>query len=373
MKIQTSILILCGILLFSCKEPFNPEIPAQETNYLVVEGFINAGNEPTNIRLSRTTQWNEDPKLKPESAASVSIEGDDNTSFLLAEQSNGLYSLQVPVDKNVKYRLHIKTKGNEEYLSDYVDVKITPAIDSVNWKVANEGLQIFANAHDAQNATRYYRWDYDETWEIRSYFDALYEFKNGSIVERDVSENIFYCWKYSSSTAIILGSSARLESDVIFESPVLMIPKNSEKLAVRYSILLKQYALPKDAYEFFEMMKKNTESVGSIFDPQPSALKSNIHNVTGQRNVIGFMYASTKVEKRMFVTKSELPSNWSFYLPCETKEVANHPDSIRFYIPLYWPYNAKREGPFIVAWFAASPICVDCRLRNGSNVKPSYW
>ena len=29
--------------------------------------------------------------------------------------------------------------------------------------------------------------------------------------------------------------------------------------------------------------------------------------------------------------------------------------------------------PAIVAWFVSEANCVDCRLRNASNVKPSYW
>ncbi|MEO5998783.1 MAG: DUF4249 family protein, partial [Chitinophagaceae bacterium] len=55
--------------------------------------------------------------------------------FPLADKGKGVYSADAlnfnPVQK---YRLRIKTAAGTEYLSDYVELKKTPAIDSVNWK-----------------------------------------------------------------------------------------------------------------------------------------------------------------------------------------------------------------------------------------------
>ena len=373
MNLNKVLVVLLLVFLAACKEPFNPDIPAKQASYLVVEGFIEAGSKPTVIRLSRTTGWNDSVYFKAENAAAVSVEGEDNSSFVLPASGGGLYSAQLNINKAVKYRLHIKTTNGEEFFSDFVKVKITPAIDSINWKLDDQGLQIYANTHDPLDSTRYYRWNYDETWEIHSTFYAIYEFKDGAVVPRDQSVNIFYCWKYASSATILVGSSAKLKSDIIYEYPLLQIPKHSEKTAVRYSVLVRQYALSKEAFEFFQLMRKNTESMGTIFDPQPSLLASNIYNVNGQKNVIGYMYAATEEEKRIFINRNELPADWRFDLYCETMEVLNHPDSIKAYFPGLWPYDAKRMGPFITHWYSASPRCVDCRERGGFNVKPSYW
>ena len=52
---------------------------------------------------------------------------------------------------------------------------------------------------------------------------------------------------------------------------------------------LKQYAWTKEGYEFLDRMRKNTETTGSVFDPQPSELNSNIHNVADATEpVIGY-------------------------------------------------------------------------------------
>ena len=54
-------------------------------------------------------------------------------------------------------------------------------------------------------------------------------------------------------------------------------------------------------------------------------------------------------------------------------DVPNRPDSLAKYIPPQWPYDAIFEGPAIKAYKVAEPFCVDCRLRGGSNIKPSFW
>jgi hypothetical protein len=55
-------------------------------------------------------------------------------------------------------------------LSEFAEVRITPQLDSVSWKQENNGVRIYASTHDPNNNTRYYKWDYEETWEIHPLF-----------------------------------------------------------------------------------------------------------------------------------------------------------------------------------------------------------
>ena len=69
------------ILLFAkCKQEYNPEVEAKTTGLLVVEGFLNSGQGPTTIRLSRSSDL-EDTTLKPEFSAQVNVEGEDGVAF----------------------------------------------------------------------------------------------------------------------------------------------------------------------------------------------------------------------------------------------------------------------------------------------------
>src|SRR5690606_11887431 len=132
------------------------------------------------------------------------------------------------------------------------------------------------------------------------------------------------------SANILIASSAKLQSDRIAEAPLLQIPTGSEKLGWRYSILVRQYALDKNAYEFYDLMKKNTESIGTIFDPQPSEIRGNFTCITNpEEPVIGHVTASTVTEKRIFINSTEV-SDWVFVENCPVQEVTT--DSVVYYL-----------------------------------------
>ena len=369
---------------FGCKESFEPNLPPVPQGYLVVEGFINAEG-PTQIRLSRSTSIDQKKTFKAELNATIKIEGDDNSSFALSNMPNGLYtSVTLPINSSRKYRLRIRTKDAKEYLSDFVEVKITPPIDSINWKEEEKGVRIYANTHDPLNKTIYYKYDYDETWEIHSAYWAVTKVDGATPDGYPIIRNtnfsdppIFYCWKYDTSTSILLASSAKLEKDVIHLNPLLLIPTEDERIGVRYSIKVRQYALDKEGYQFLEQMKKNTESLGTIFDPQPSAIKGNVHSVSDPNEmVIGYINATTAQEQRIFISEAQLVNRgFNIYNFCSDFEIINNRDSLKPYIPGYWPYvlDVSRLRPPLYVYFFSTPECVDCRLRGGINVKPIFW
>jgi Domain of unknown function (DUF4249) len=359
----------------SCKQEYPLPEDTQNLNLLVVEGLLNSGTGPTLVRLSRSFNPGGNPTPKPELRAQVTVEGENNTVSVLTGNTKGEYiSNQLNLNTNQRYRLRIKTIDGKEYLSDFVPVQSPPAIDSVHWQRTDESILFMVDTHDPQNSTRYYRWEYDETWEINSYFNSLYEYRNDSVVDRLNPSAIYYCWKYGFSNSIILGSSAKLSQDVISQQHLLNIPLGDEKITVRYSLLVRQFALTKEAYQFWEIMKKNTEQVGTLFDPQPSQLLSNIHCVNDpEEPVIGFVSAGSYVEKRLFITRAQVHP-WPYYLLCEEKRVPL--DSLKYYfagntyIPLYELYSMITGR--LIGYVSGSRFCTDCTSR-GSNVKPSYW
>ena len=153
-----------------------------------------------------------------------------------------------------------------------------------------------------------------------------------------------------------------------------LIPLASERIGVRYSILVTQYALTKEAYQFWEIMKKNTEQVGTLFDPQPSQLLSNIHSVSDTTEpVIGFISAGAVSQKRLFISRNEVEP-WRYRTNCETRIIPL--DSLRFFFPneawiplqeWYSPVTGRLFG-----YDSGTHICVDCTVR-GTNVRPPFW
>lgn len=376
---------LLVILIAGCKEKYELPFSSPATGYLVVEGVINNGPDSTFIELSRTNKLSATQK-QYERGARVQVEGDDNSTFNFTEISTGRYTAPLNLQNSRKYRLRIKTVAGKEYLSDFVEVKITPPIDSISWQKEDEGVQLYMNTHDPQSNTKYYQWNYVETWEFHSPFKSVLKFVTrpgpfGQLVagieyiypDHRSDTSIFKCWRSAASTQIIIGSSAKLSEDLIYK-PFLYIPKEDRRISVLYSINVKQYAITKAGYEFLEKMKKNTEENGSIFDPQPSQLKGNIYCVTDANEpVIGFVNISSVEEKRLFIDKSQVPF-WSYRTSCAEEKVRNNTDSITD----AWRGGAmpteelEMDGFRIVYFGTSTPACVNCTL-SGTNVKPVFW
>jgi len=373
-KISVCIILLLGFI--SCRESYEPDVISSNLRYLVVEGTMVSGGA-TNIIISRSFKLDDTARLEYEPNAIVTVEGEDNSVQPLSFLGNGTYhSPALTLNYGTAYRLRIKTSNGKEYLSDPVIAKETPPIDSVGWHQTAEGLRIYVNTHDPSEGTRYYRWDYDETWEIRSYYYSFFIYSNGIVRERTPAEDVSTCWKHARNTKIIVGSSARLQSDVIFEAPIQYIPDDDEKVSQRYSILVRQYAIDKSAFEFYELMKRNTENVGTVFDPQPSEIWGNIRCISDpSETVIGYVSASSVTEKRIFVNNTEL-ADWNYPQNCPSTDVANHPDSIQAafesglspYDAIYSPVSTA-----IIGYASSSKRCVECTSRGGSTLRPLFW
>jgi hypothetical protein len=271
MKREAYILVLI-ISVMGCKKPYAPAIVAANNNYLVVEGVVNPGPDSTIIKLSRSVNISGKITANPLPGATVVVESDQNAVYPLTETSTGNYiSTGLNLDKTRNYRLRVKTSDNQEYLSDFVTVKITPPIDSIgfNLNVVNNSVQVYANAHDATNSTRFYRWDYDEAWQFQAKYISSYISDGSQILHRPQSEQITICYSNDISSDVVLGSSSNLQQDNIYQSPVVQIPSTSEKIEMKYSVLVRQYALTSQPYTFWTELRKNTEQLGSIFDAQP--------------------------------------------------------------------------------------------------------
>ena len=374
------ILLVAALFVAGCKKPYNPGVINSPNSYLVVEGTINT-NDVTTIKLSKTVNLSNAVTTNPVTNATLTVEGDNASSYALSEQSGGVYTLSgVSFDNTRKYRLRIKT-GNKEYVSDYEQAKVTPPIDSIGFTVTNKGISLYANAHDPNNNTRYYRFDYIETWQFHSRYQSSYISNGDSIVSRTEDQMVYYCFGNNSSSTILLGSTAKLSQDVLYQTPITQVESTSEKLETKYSILVHQYALTADAYKFWVNLKKNTEQLGSIFDAQPSQINGNIHNINDASEVVvGYISTGTVQSKRIFIANTQLPQTFIPAYPYECaldSEWYSHPKSGRndvadVLIP-------KREipvaafGTIAIEGFTASDIqCIDCTLR-GTKQQPDFW
>ncbi|HTH82851.1 MAG TPA: DUF4249 domain-containing protein [Mucilaginibacter sp.] len=369
-------------MLLSCKKPYAPPAITNNINttYLVVEGEINTGNDSTFIKLSRTTVLGSAFVTSPETGAKIMVEGDNNKTYPLKELGKGSYACApLNVGNTAKYRVRIATAKNQTYLSDFVVAKDAPPIDSVNYVITAGGVKIFANAHDPANQTKNYRYEFVETWAFQTHEHAPLEAINMQIVPRvtDITD----CWQNNYATDIILTSTNKLSKDVVYQLPVTTVPSTSEKFLIRYSLLLKEYALTDEAFNFWQLMKTNTENLGNIFDAQPSKPIGNIHNINNYAEpVIGYISAGVVQQKRIFIDRSQLPASWvpfDKYLTCNAEAgstLVPLSNLYAFYNFYFLPYSAVYDQftGALIGYTGRLRDCIDCRLK-GYNHKPVFW
>jgi hypothetical protein len=151
----------------------------------------------------------------------------------------------------------------------------------------------------------------------------------------------------------------------------------------KYSILVRQYALPAEAYQFYQNVLKNTEQLGSIFDALPSQINGNIHCLTNPAEpVIGYLTVTNVQTKRIFIPTSDLTSHILTIYPCvcelDTATYRNEHGINTIAIDLLEQPITNIPlwgiGPNLPpeAYAYSTILCVDCTIR-GTTKKPSFW
>lgn len=386
-KNHISLIFVCTIAVTGCLESYQPPEIVSDVNILVVDGFLNSTEGSATVRILHATALSDDSKPKPEANATVSIHAEGGTSYVLTEQDSGTYSISgLNIDPATRYQLSIRTSDEEEYVSDYVEIKESPDIDSVSWEAKEDGINILVNTHDASGNTKYYRWDYIETWEYNAPISSEFKLVDGEPVYRSLAERIYTCWRTVPSTKISIASTVRLTEDVVYNYPIVFLPKGTSKVTVKYSILVKQRAVTKDEFTFLEQLQKSTESLGGLFDPQPSQVAGNIHNLSDpSAPALGYFSAGTVKEKRFFLSFGDLPNHLNKY-PFPGNCL---PDTICLVRGMFQPYrcilvledltgseligHALYSRVAINGYTLSSPQCADCRTQGGVLAKPDFW
>ncbi len=367
--------MLALVVVAGCSKPLELPDTKPDTSILVLEGDIVTGTDMENTVLLSRVRSLQDTTPSPESNARVEIVSKTGGNWPLTMTDAGKYTATATIPADNELSLHVQTADGSQYETPFQASKPSPPIDSVTFRQEKpDEVTIYVHSHDPSNNTRYYRWSAEETWERTSSFQSLYNFDGASIVPKAVGEQNYTCWRTQPTNTIVIANTLNLAQDVISYQPVTTIQSSTEKIYVRYSILVKQIALSRESYDFWNTLRKNTELTGSLFDPQPSQYQTNITctNNAGKR-AIGFVSVSGTSEKRLFIRNSEVNS-WPTFDPavsCSAIELSRSgaEDFLKSNPNFLVAYFITAGGGFAVA----PQACVDCRLTGGDVIKPSFW
>lgn len=172
-----------------------------------------------------------------------------------------------------------------------------------------------------------------------------------------------------------IASTTAQIGDVIYQQPLALIPEGSIKLSYEYSILVKQYAITADAYQFYQLLRVNADQLGDVLSPEPSTVTGNIECITNPgEKVLGYVSAGTVQEKRILINRYDLHSwSYNYFMTCHYIGVG--PSQYGYYFDtlgyLYVPIQLNQGLAGLVS--ETSQSCANCLTQGGVNIIPPYW
>lgn len=364
------------VLTFGCVEPYRPELHEEDSKLLVVDGYVNTVANAAFVKLSIAQGLYASGDPAPATDANVALEAKDGRVFPLTNQGNGSYQVSNPtITGPGEFRLHIQRGDQQDIYSDYVvSSESTSIIDSVNWKATEDELIIWLDSHDPAEQAKYFLWDMVETWEYHSPFPSYFKVVGKDIVRRDPHDGIGICWGEARSPNVLVYDASQLTTPIVNNFQLTRIPASSFKLSIRYSLLVRQLAISKEAFKYWTTLKNTTESIGGLFDTQLSRVTGNLTSSDG-KPVLGYFGSSDVVERRIFINHDELPEAFGDKSESEicsfTRDLVLIPGSSLAIVTentLLVEYDSPSGG-----YYTADPVCIDCRRRGGKLSKPDFW
>ena len=374
------LLALSLFILSGCIEEFEADIPEADSSLLVVEGTICSGKMNTFI-LSRTQPVNSSYTPRMVVGAKVSVRGSDGSEYR-AEGTGGNYVCWIEsLNPDAEYSLHIETDG-EVYESEPQKPLRTESIAEVHGVQdtpdSDIDILITPDAPFESGHANYYSWTYDETWEVQSDYTTSV-FYDIELMDAVIKPNQFPWrgWKDAASSAIMVGGSANYEGQHIQNLKLYDIGHHlDERMYHRYTSLVHQRAITKAEYEYELARRQAGLEMGGLFTPQPSALPTNIHCLTANRHVIGFVGCSMNTSEYRFFLDA---SDYAIRLPVhdDTREWLTNPQS--------WLCRQMVEsGMFLCVWEIsgttgsletawATEQQLDVRYKGAYIEKPDFW
>jgi len=387
------VFILLAILCNSCTEAY-PLLTNSYEETLVVEATITNELKTQEIKLTKTAKF-EDENYLPESGAEVFITDDSGNQYNFKEDAERYIStVEFQAVPERKYQLHINTKDGRSFESSPETLTaINPmqnVVVAVEEKDNVNGISIRVNSFDPEKKSKYYRYEYDETYKVVApkwipIKGILDENSNLQLVIN--SESTKVCYGNKKSTDLLLASTNNLTEDRV-NFIARFISDQDYIITTRYSILVKQYVESLAAYNYYATLKKISGS-GSILSPvQPGFLLGNIKAVNSNNKVAGYFDVASVSTERIYFNYSDLfpgknpppyvadclqfcygdPDAGTTPVPCTHTSPSKYRQDLAFNLVTY--FSGFDSGNSFSYWVYTP--CGDC-TAIASNIKPTFW
>ncbi len=373
------ILLVLVFKMISCQFPYEAEVD-ERTGQISIDGSLVKGEALQTVRVSRSTSLY-NPEFDPFLGCAVFIEDELGNTFTFSEIANGIYQRAIEDEFlvfNREYKLVVITPEDERYESDYEAITQGAPVDSVYYERDQsydnstdevlEGIRFYLDLKGSETDSRYYRWSLSETWELRSIWPVNYflNFEDTTKVYLDSPYELYYCWNSKNIPGIYSSSTINLASNLKKKIPLHFVSNKTDRLYIKYSLLVDQYSLNEGAYAYWNQIKMETEENGGLYTQQPGQTQTNLFNVNDDHeSVLGYFWASSKTSKRIFIKH---PPDLIVYTPHCELELFDDSMLASSQYPIYISLIGFPPTPY-----TSDKQCLNCTLRGGSNIMPSFW
>ena len=376
-------LIFLGILA-SCVDSFVPETTKYDSVFFI-EALINDDTTRQNVvKMSYSVPINSiaNPVIGMPpvriSGAIIALVREDGQSIYFTEKSAGHY--YAPEDwyplAGESYRLYIDYGGNL-FESDVKTMPEVNPIEEVTWQHEKDrmgedgtifdGYRFFVSTRNSRPYPTYFRWDLSSTYYYKAAYRATHVYTGRDQVPAS-NLAVMFCFSQKSAKGIFTASTEGLSENVILDAPLHFESQYGDALSIRYSLLVKQYNITEDAWNFWSELSKQVAQSGGLYESQPYRVTGNVFcSTTDTLLVSGIFELSSVSTKRIFVNK---PTEFDIIpVVCRLDTIGTR--------DLPW-YRIPR-GSYILYdvasnfYFYANPQCFDCTLKGGTTERPAFW
>ena len=372
-------LIIILVSAHSCVDPYVAKVD-DEPELISIEGSLIKGNAEQFVAVSKTVSLDY-PSFIAVRGCLVSIIDDQENEFAYKERNDGTYSATFSDEQLVigrGYKLRVLSSEAVLYESEYETLNGGVEVDSFYYDIedgvdqtsgaAFTGTQFYVDVKATENESRYFRWKLEETYEYTSNGPISYYYESASLIPVEPYDPfaVYRCWKSADVSGIFISNTMNLTSNEKKKIPLNYVSNQTERLRIKYGLLLNQYTLNEGAYQYFEQNEIATQQSDGLYTRQPQQPMTNIYNVddAGER-VLGFFWVTTKTTKRIFVPAIDGMEVKPEYCPLgefNAMEDGEGPFPIYIY---FNPGDGKR--------YTSTFYCFDCTKRGGTNVAPDFW
>ncbi|WP_297336170.1 DUF4249 domain-containing protein [Algoriphagus sp.] len=326
MKNLTVFLFALFLISTACVDPFEVEIPGEE-QLLTVEAVLTSEPGRQRVRLTRSDRYGSvfEGLVRPVTGATVIVRDDLGQVSFLEEDSDerGSYFTESTFATEVgrSYTLQIQTSQGAVYSSFPEQVNAVPQINSVAVETIRipvegeendrSGVQILAEISDPAEENNFYFWrNGPSVYVLETRPDLFTPRPSDSNPSRDPQPKDCCITCFRSET--VGNQGIFIANDDNFNGlttriPVGFIEDDGLRFVNTYRVDLRQISISQEAYRFLRLVKQQTEISGSVFDPPPATIRSNMINLENPDEVVlGYFIAGAESVTRIYIDAAEL-------------------------------------------------------------------